>query len=84
LFDNGLSDNPDITINEPSWTNGFANYHGMFIIRIHTGYAGGPQMQTTIPKVIKNGVQLAPITVTSQPTSMMAQSPTTNFVVVKA
>jgi len=84
LFDSCLGDNPDITINEPIWTNGFANYHGMFIVRIHPTYNGVTNTQTTIPKVIKNGVQLAPISVSSQPGSMMSQSPTTNFVVVRA
>lgn len=84
LFDSRLGDNADITINEPSWTNGFTNYNGMFIVRIHPQYDGVTNTQTTIPKVIKNGVQLTPVNVSSQPTSRMPQSPNQYFVVVRA
>ncbi|MDR6613599.1 hypothetical protein [Leifsonia sp. 1010] len=84
LFDSRLGDNPDITINEPTWTNGHANYNGMFIIRIHPQYDGVTNTQTTIPKVIKNGIQLTPVNVSSQPTGLMTQSPNQYFVVVRA
>lgn len=84
LFDSCLGDTPDITINEPSWTNGFVNYNGMFIIRIHPTYNGVANTQVTIPKVIFKGKQLAPISVSSQPTTKMTQLPTNNFVVVRA
>lgn len=84
LFDSCLGDNTDITINEPSWTNGYVNYNGMFQIRIHPTYNSVTNTQTTIPTVILGGVHLTPIVVTSQPGTKMAQSPATNFVVIKA
>lgn len=52
----GYSDNPNITITDP--VNDFGPDNACFSIMIGATYAGGPQAQTSLPKVTKGGVTL--------------------------
>lgn len=52
----GYSDNPNITITDPVNDNGPDN--ACFSIMIGATYNGGPQAQTSLPRVIKSGVTL--------------------------
>lgn len=82
-FAHWFEDVPDIIIREPNWNNqSAARNNGMFTVAIPTNFNGQPNKQTTVPKVIKNGVELTPVHIYSAPGSNLTQSPDTHFVVV--
>lgn len=82
-FAHWFEDVPDIQIIEPSWSEQSApRNNGMFTIAIPTNFNGSPNRQTTVPKVVKNGIELIPVHIYGQPSSVLPQSPTTHFVVV--
>lgn len=82
-FAHWFEDVPDIQIIEPNWNGQSApRNNGMFTIAIPTNFNGEPNKQTTVPKVIKNGVELIPVHIYSAPGANLPQSPDTHFVVV--
>jgi hypothetical protein len=80
-INNYLNDNPDIQIIEPVWFESPPRNNGCFTITIQKSYAGGPQAQTSVPRVIKNGVELIPYHIYAPPGSMLPVDPAKHFVV---
>lgn len=82
-FAHWFEDVTDITILEPNWNKQSApRNNGMFTIAIPTNFNGESNKQVTVPKVIKNGIELIPVHIYSGPNSNLTQSPDTHFVVV--
>lgn len=80
-FNSKLGDNADITINEPTWYESYPKFNGMFSIKTSPNtYAGAPQTQLTPPVVVKNGIQLTPVQVTSAPANTLTYDPAHYYV----
>lgn len=85
-FVNVLSDNPNITIKEPTWEGGSPLNRGCFVINSPKAFMSGQYQskQVTAPKVIKNGVQLEPYVLPAYSSSPLPVDPARHYVWIRA